>query len=246
MIPISYYQTDPRWNALPYAVAGEKSTIGKSGCGPACMAMVLATLKNDPKITPETECKWSVNHGFKAKGQGTYYGYFESRGLDAGVKVRQVNGRTLYGDDTSNVHEKMRAWVRSGNWVIACMGPGNWTRSGHFVLVYDIKGNTVYLRDPASSKKARTEGSYSLFKKQVKYYFTIEVPKTVPEKVDKEGEDMVYYEKLTDVPAGDVRNAVKFFVDKGVVRGTDTGLHLSDDMCRVLTYIFRMYKLGII
>ena len=42
--PISHFQTDPRWAALPYRVPGERSTIGGSGCGPTAAAMLIETL----------------------------------------------------------------------------------------------------------------------------------------------------------------------------------------------------------
>lgn len=35
----------------------------------------------------------------------------------------------------------------------------------------------VYINDPASTKLARTQGNYSLFKGQVKYYWVIDPPK---------------------------------------------------------------------
>ena len=41
--PVSYLQTDPRWGGQDYSAAGERTTIGASGCGPTAMAMVLAT-----------------------------------------------------------------------------------------------------------------------------------------------------------------------------------------------------------
>ena len=60
--------------------------------------------------------------------------------------------------------------------MIACMGPGLWTSSGHFVLLWKLQGNTVFLNDPASTRLARTQGNYALFRKQVKYYFVVERP----------------------------------------------------------------------
>ena len=42
--PVSYLQTDPRWAKLKYAVQGENSTIGGSGCGPTAAAMLIETL----------------------------------------------------------------------------------------------------------------------------------------------------------------------------------------------------------
>ena len=73
----------------------------------------------------------------------------------------------------------MKDALDRGELVIACMGPGNWTSSGHYVLVWKIDGDTIYINDPASTLARRTRGSYSLFKQQVKYYWTIERPESV-------------------------------------------------------------------
>lgn len=173
--PISYLQTDPRWQALDYSAAGERTTIGASGCGPTAMAMVLATWA-DPSVTPATECAWALAHGYKAPRQGTYYGYFAKAAARYGLRCTQLNGTSLYGNSGSALHAKAREALAAGGLVIACMGPGNWTRSGHYVLLWDIAGDSVCINDPASTLPRRTRGSYALFRQQVKYYWVIEAP----------------------------------------------------------------------
>lgn len=183
--PVSYLQTDPKWKSVDYSAKGEKTTIGASGCGPTAMAMVLATWC-DSKVTPLTECDWALKHGYKAPHSGTYYGYFEPAGRRYGLKVYRLNYTNIYGNSTTAYHAQARDALGEGHLVIACMGKGNWTSSGHYVLVYGIQDNVVYINDPASTKKARTEGSYSLFKQQVKYYWVIERPKHIPKDDEKE------------------------------------------------------------
>ena len=173
--PVSYLQTDPRWGSLDYSAPGEKTTIAASGCGPTAMAMVLATWA-DPSVIPKTECAWALAHGYKAPRQGTYYGYFEPAGARYGLRVTRLNYTSLYGKSTSAYHAQVKDALDRGELVIACMGPGNWTSSGHYVLVWKIDGDTIYINDPASTKAARTKGSWSLFRQQVKYYWTIENP----------------------------------------------------------------------
>ncbi|MCI9557615.1 MAG: hypothetical protein HFF53_11930 [Lawsonibacter sp.] len=70
--PVLYMQTDPRWKNKPYQVKGETATIGGSGCGPACAAMVIETLTGQT-YTPVDACAWSVDHRYKTLNQGTYY-----------------------------------------------------------------------------------------------------------------------------------------------------------------------------
>ncbi len=181
--PVSYLQTDPRWGRRDYSAAGEKTTIAASGCGPTAMAMVLATWA-DPAVTPETECAWALRRGYKAPHSGTYYGYFVPAGARYGLTVTRLNGTSLYGDARSPLHQRVKAALDRGCLAIACMGKGNWTRSGHYVVVYAVRGGTVYINDPASTQAARTRGDYDLFKRQVKYYWIIEKPEI--EKPEKE------------------------------------------------------------
>lgn len=175
--PVSYLQTDPRWKDISYSAKGESTTIGASGCGPTAMAMVLATWAA-PNVTPETECAWALAHGYKAPHQGTYYGYFTPAAARYGLTCTRVNGASLYGNAGSDHHRAVKAAVDRGDLVIACMGKGNWTRSGHYVLVWKIDGDVIYINDPASTRASRTRGSYPLFRQQVKYYWLIRQPET--------------------------------------------------------------------
>lgn len=177
--PVSYLQTDPRWRYHNYSAKGEKTNIGESGCGPTAMAMVLATWA-DKNVTPLTECDWALAHGYKAPHQGTYYGYFTPAAKRYGLVCEQLNYSSVYNNLAAPVHTTARNALLKGNTlVIACMGPGTWTRSGHFVLVYNIDtaNNKVYINDPASTATNRTKGNYRTFCSQVKYYFVIYGPK---------------------------------------------------------------------
>lgn len=173
--PILYFQTDSRWANISYSARGESTTIGKSGCGPTAMSMVLATWA-DPAVNPKTECAWALAHGYKAPHQGTYYGYFVPAAKRYGLSCTQLNGASIYGNSASPYHAQAKAAIERGDLVIACMGKSIWTSSGHYVTVWDIRGSTIYINDPASSKLARTQGDYNTFKKAVKYYWVIKNP----------------------------------------------------------------------
>lgn len=170
--PISYLQTDSRWKNHNYSAKGEKKTIGSSGCGPTAAAMAIATLK-DKNITPVTTAEWSMAHGYKALNQGTFYSYFVPQLAQYDISCQKLNTANLYGKSTSDAHSRALADLKSGNWILACMGKGNWTKSGHFILVYAYENGTVYINDPASTKPARIKNSWDLFAKQVKYMWSI-------------------------------------------------------------------------
>lgn len=193
--PVSYLQIDPRWKNVDYSARGESTTIGASGCGPTAMAMVLATWA-DSTVTPKTECAWALAHGYKAPHSGTYYGYFVPAAKRYGLTCKRLNTTSIYGNSGSVHHNTVRDALARGGLVIACMGKGNWTSSGHYVLVYDIdnKAGVVYINDPASTKTVRVHGNYSVFRTQVKYYWVIEPP-------EEKEEDEVDISKITNEEA---------------------------------------------
>lgn len=271
--PVSYLQTDPKWKSIPYAVKGESSTIGGSGCGPTSMAMVLATWA-DPSVTPKSECVWALKNGYKAKGQGTFYAYFTPAAKRYGLDCKQLNYANIYGNNGAVYHTTARNSVLAGDLVIACMGKGNWTSSGHFVLVWwiDQAKDIVYINDPASTKTTRTRGSYKLFCKQVKYYFVIKRPAKLPEReedmteaqtkklisdaISAERSDMlVALKKLVEEAKPKVYNTESeipewykpgYELFKPVLYGKETGLGLTEDLLRTFTLLQRAKEQGIL
>lgn len=173
--PISYLQTDSKWKNHNYSAKGEKKTIGSSGCGVVAAAMVIATLK-DKNVSPVITAEWSMAHGYKALNQGTYYTYFVPQLAQYGISCRRLNQSNLYGKSSSTYHTDALSALKNGNWVIACMGKGNWTSSGHFILLYGYENGYVYINDPASTKANRIKNTWNLFAKQVKYLWVIDVP----------------------------------------------------------------------
>lgn len=173
--PVYYMQTDPKWKNANYSAPGEKKTIGSSGCGITCSAMAIATLKNS-KITPLDTAKWSMNNGYKALNQGTYYTYFVPQFKKYGINCKMLNQSNLYGKSTSPAHTEALKQLKAGNWLITCMGKGLWTSSGHFILVYGYKDGYVYINDPASKRSDRIKNTWELLSKQIKYMWSIEVP----------------------------------------------------------------------
>lgn len=176
--PVDYKQTDPRWKTNSYAVDGERSTIGSAGCGPTALADCLGAIVST-YIDPLTLAAWSRDHNYKVKNSGTSYNFFVPCAADYGVKVRRLNTSNVYGKLTDAVHAQVLAELRAGNWIIACMGKGIWTSSGHYVVAYGCQNGNVYINDPASNKAVRACNKWLTFISQVKYYWVVEVPEHI-------------------------------------------------------------------
>lgn len=186
MKPVDYMQTDRRWRYAPYQAPGEKSNIGKSGCGITCAAMVIATLA-DSSVTPADTAKWSMAHGYKAYHQGTYYSYFAPQLAAYGIECQQVNVASVYHGrgGARGINASAADAVENGDWVICAMGVGDWTRSGHFVLWYGIRDGCALILDPNSKKASRRKAPLAKFQYQVKFYFRVEVEDMTQEKFNQ-------------------------------------------------------------
>ena len=230
--PVDYKQTDPRWAAVDYSAPGEKTDIRESGCGPTAAAMVAATWGH-PEENPATAAAWALEHGYKAPHQGTYYAFFEPYLARFGIKCRQLNWQRIdragqgYGGP---YHEKVLTALAEGALVIACMGPGLWTKGGHFVVLYGVTGGMAMVADPASSNPVRTMGDWGRFRREVKYYFVCRRP----EGGGQEDEDMTqeqfnammdkYLEERAGLPGSEwARDAHRWAAETGMVKGDGRG-----------------------
>lgn len=113
--------------------------------------------------------------------------------------------------------------------------------AGHIAWLmreYDIPSNRVVRHYDVTGKHCPMpyvdDREWEKFKSLV-----IKTLKETSNQTEKEGEEMVYYEKLTDVPAGVVRDTVEKYVDMGIIKGNSQGLHLSEDMARMVVFFER-------
>lgn len=252
IMPVDYLQTDSRWKSKSYAAKGESSTIGSAGCGPTCAAMVIAALA-DPSVTPAITAAWSLAHGYKALHQGTYYSYFAPQMAAYGIGCKQLNGSTIYHGTGSAkaINAKALEAVKSGNWVIACMGKGDWTSSGHFVLWYGADGDKALIMDPNSTKASRRKAVITTFQYQAKFYWEIEIPNATQKQEEEDDmtkkEDVLkiindwYYEQGLKPPAEDAKPALDWAYENGIMQdGAYERPATRTDVARVAKRLFDM------
>ena len=170
--PVYYMQTDARWKNTDYSAPGEKTTIGRAGCGPTCAAMLIETMTGKT-FTPADACAWALKKGYKAPNHGTYYSYFVPQFQAFNIKCERLNTVNLYGNSYSAIHARAFELLKQGYYIIACMGKGNWTSSGHYIVVWWEDGK-VRINDPASKAENRINGDPETFRAQVKYYWLVD------------------------------------------------------------------------
>lgn len=154
-------QGDSRWGAQLYTSRGDSSqTIKSSGCGITSMAMVLRSYGIN--VSPIDTANYSLKNGFRTSNQGTSWGFFSS--------ISKQYGLTC--DDLGKSTSKVSQYLDKGWPVIASMGPGTFTKGGHFIVLVgkDTNGNIV-VNDPASLERSQASYPLSLFGKEAKNFW---------------------------------------------------------------------------
>lgn len=139
MSKIYYNQMDSRWKNHPYPASGgyENKTIGTSGCGPTCAAMVVSSLSGTV-VTPNVMGDIFRQQGYRLPG-GTSENAFpfiaKRFGLNYSRKVKL--------DDAV-------ACLKRNGMVIAHVKPGGvFSTDGHYIVLAGMKdATTIIVFDP--------------------------------------------------------------------------------------------------
>ncbi|WP_302396331.1 C39 family peptidase [Eggerthella sinensis] len=133
------YQKDPEWAQGTYA----EDEFGTTGCGPTCLAMVYAALTGATDKGPAEMGALSERMGC-ASPDGTAWTFMTEGAAELGLVATEVPA-----DESS-----IRGALLSGSPVICSVGPGDFTTTGHFIVLTGIDGQgRLLIRDPNSPER---------------------------------------------------------------------------------------------
>lgn len=139
-IPL-FLQYDKRWGKETYG----DDTMAVTGCGPTCLSMVVCGLTGDVKWNPLAVARMSEENGYYVDGVGTAWAL-----MSEGAEKLGLTSTELSLDDAI-----IRQTLESGSPIICTMGPGDFTTTGHFIVLtgVDSQGN-ILVNDPNSKKNS--------------------------------------------------------------------------------------------
>ena len=132
MIPnVKYYsQEDGTWCSQEYSsVQNPHGTMGDSGCGPTCMAMVVSTILGE-NITPLVLMKDAIDGGFIGDGEATRKTFYEY--------CAKLTKYRIPCHSTNDVNEVKRVLSDGNHIVIASMKKGHFCKVGHVIVLAGI------------------------------------------------------------------------------------------------------------
>ena len=127
-------QWDPRWGCAQYG----DGPMALNGCGPTALSMVICGLTGDRTATPYAVAQYAQEMGYYVDGVGTSWELMSAGGAQFGVTAREL-------PLSQSVMENALA---AGEPIICSVGPGDFTTSGHFIVLAGIEDGKFQVRDP--------------------------------------------------------------------------------------------------
>lgn len=146
-------QYDQRWGYGDYG----NSSVAVSGCGPACLSMVITSLTGDHTITPYVVAQYASEQGYFVPGAGTAWTLMSEGAKHFGV----------VGEELPLTKSIMEGALNEGRPIICSMRPGDFTTTGHFIVITGMKDGQFTVNDPNSTERSNMLWDYETLEPQI-------------------------------------------------------------------------------
>ena len=134
------YQIDRQWADEPYA----GGTVRENGCGPTALSMVYVALTGRTDLDPAAMAAFSERNGYVTDGM-TAWALMSDGAAQLGLSSRELPASA---DAVTNA-------LTAGQPVICSVRPGDFTSTGHFIVLAGIDENgQLIVHDPNSSARS--------------------------------------------------------------------------------------------
>ncbi len=147
-------QWDERWGYTEYG----NEIMGLSGCGPTCLSMVCVYLLNDTKFTPRYVADFAQRNGYCVPGSGSAWTLISQGGEELGLDITEIPL------DENRIIRNLEA----GNPIICVMGPGDFTTTGHFIVMTGYADGKIKVNDPNSPTRSEMLWNFDDIKGQIR------------------------------------------------------------------------------
>ena len=149
-----FIQWDKRWG---YETYGD-DLMALSGCGPVCLSMVYVGLTGDTSMNPKAMADFSSDNGYYLENVGTSWELMSSGAERLGLSWKNpaLSRDTIFAE------------LDAGHPLICSMQPGDFTSTGHFIVIYGREGENLLVHDPNSPMRSLKRWPYEQVEGQIK------------------------------------------------------------------------------
>lgn len=160
LVPL-FLQWDPMWGYEKYG----SSYLAVTGCGPTCLAMAGYYLTGEKSMNPKAVAEFAENNGYYAKGYGSSWTLISEGAEKLGLTAKEL----------PLVKKKMMDAVEKGNPVILAMGKGDFTTTGHYIVLTAVEDGAFRVNDPNSRERSAKLWTYEQLEHQIRNIWAISV-----------------------------------------------------------------------
>ena len=152
-------QWDGRWGYMEYG----SDVVGITGCGPVCLAMAGYYVTGDEAFSPDKMVEFAADNGYYSPGNGSSWTLISEGGVKLGLDVTEIP------------LVKKRIWdnLEAGNPIICAMGKGDFTTSGHYIVLAGLQDGLIRVNDPNSYANSERLWSYEEIEGQIRNLWVI-------------------------------------------------------------------------
>ena len=146
-------QWDERWGYQNYG----DSMLAVNGCGPTALSMVIVGLTENKQATPYQVAQYAEKNGYYVEGVGSSWNMMTDVGSYFGIQGSEIP----LGKDS------IQTELELGHPIICAMRPGDFTTTGHFIVITGIKDGQFTVNDPNSTERSNMLWDYDTLKPQI-------------------------------------------------------------------------------
>lgn len=154
-----FLQWDSQWGYEKYG----SDMIAITGCGPTCVAMAGYWLTGSEDFTPNVVAEFSQRNGYYSPGSGSSWTLVSEGAVKLGLDVTEI----------PLVKKRIMDNLEVGNLIICAMGPGDFTTSGHYILMVGTENGQIRINDPNSRIRSAQLWSYEQIESQIRNLWVI-------------------------------------------------------------------------
>lgn len=155
-----FIQWDKRWGYIEYG----SSIAAISGCGPVCLSMVAFYLTGDESMSPDKIIKFATENGYCVPGNGTSWTLISEGAKKLGLSVKELP-----------LNENLvRQNLQNGKPIICVMGPGDFTTTGHYIVLTEYEDGYVSVNDPNSLERSQKVWKFSEIQDQIRNLWALD------------------------------------------------------------------------
>ena len=154
-----FLQWDPMWGYEDYGA----SCIAVTGCGPTCLAMAGFYLTGEARFDPAQMAAFAEENGYYEAGYGSSWTLISEGASKLGLDAKEL----------PLVKKKITDALAEGSPVILALSKGDFTSSGHYIVLTGWDGEAFTVNDPNSRIRSRQKWTYDRLEGQIRNIWAI-------------------------------------------------------------------------